>query len=78
MERWLWICPWVGLVGAIVTFWYFGLSLLSALGVAFLLACPAVGIWTWRESGRALGERDRLYERLGRGSDGGEKQLPKP
>ena len=78
MERWLWVCPWVGVAGAIVTFWFFGLSLLAALGIAFLLSCPAVGIWTWRESSRVFGERDRLQERLTRGSGTGEKPPPKP
>ena len=34
MDRWLWICLWLGLLGMIVTLWLFGLSLLSALGIA--------------------------------------------
>lgn len=55
MDRWLWICPWIGLVGAAATLWLFGLSWLSALGVAFLLACPAVAVWTVRESRKVFG-----------------------
>lgn len=77
MKQWLWVCPWIGLVAAIVSFAYFGLSFLSALGIAFLLACPAVGAWTWRESGRALGERDRRLELLTRESGSSEKEPPK-
>jgi hypothetical protein len=66
VDRWLWICPWIGLLGAIVTLWLFGLSLLSALGIAFLLSCPAVVVWTLRESRRAFGPRDRMLEQLSR------------
>lgn len=77
MKQWLWVCPWIGLVGAIVAFGYFGFSFLSALGIAFLLACPAIGVWTWRESGRTFGQRDRMFERLTKGSGSSEEEPPK-
>ena len=64
MDRWLWLCPIVGIAGAGVVLWVFGFTWLSALGIAFLISCPAVGIWTLREARSSLGERDRLSSQL--------------
>ena len=64
MDRWLWLCPIVGLAGAGVLLWAFGFTWLSALGIAFLISCPAVGIWTLREARASFGERDRLLNQL--------------
>ena len=64
MDRWLWLCPLVGLASAAVTLWAFGFTWLSALGVAFVVSCPAVVIWTLREARSSFGERDRLLNQL--------------
>jgi hypothetical protein len=64
MERWLWICPLLGLAAAAAALWLFGLTWLSALGIAFILSCPAVAIWTLREARAAFGLRDRLLEEI--------------
>ena len=64
MDRWLWLCPIVGLAGAGVVLWAFGFTWLSALGIAFLISCPALGIWTLREARSSFGERDRLLAQL--------------
>lgn len=66
MDRWLWLCPLVGIVGGVTTLWLFGLSWLSALGIAFLVSCPAVAIWTLREARNAFGLRDRLLREAGK------------
>lgn len=60
MDRWLWLCLLIGIAGAVTTLWMFGLSWLSALGIAFLLSCPALVISTLREARKAFGLRDRL------------------
>jgi hypothetical protein len=59
MDRWLWLCPVAGLAGAAVVLWAFGFAWLSALGIAFLISCPALGIWTLREARASFAERDR-------------------
>lgn len=64
MDRWLWLCPIVGLAGAAVMLWAFGSTWLSALGIAFLISCPAVCIWTLREARSSFGMRDRLLNQL--------------
>jgi hypothetical protein len=69
IERWLWLCPVVGLAAGIALLWLFGLTWLSALGIAFLVSCPAMAIWTLREARAAFGLRDRMldeFERQGR------------
>ena len=60
MDRWLWLCPIVGLAGAAVLLWGFGFGWMSALGFAFLVACPALVVWTLREARSSLAARDRL------------------
>lgn len=60
MDRWLWLCPIIGVVGAGVLFWAYGFGWLSALGFAFLVACPALVVWTLREAKSAFAARDRL------------------
>ncbi len=64
MDRWLWLCPIVALIGAATMLWAFGFSLMAALGVAFLLSCPALIVWTLREARRAFGLRDRLLDEM--------------
>ena len=64
MDRWLWFCPIVGLAGALLVLWVFGFTWLSALGIAFLISCPAVGIWTLREARASFGLRDRMLDQL--------------
>lgn len=68
MDRWLWLCPLFGLAAAALTLWAFGLTWLSALGIAFLIACPALVVWTLRESKSALRERQRLLDELRQGT----------
>lgn len=60
MDRWLWLCPIIGVVAAGVLFWAYGFGWLSALGFAFLVACPALVVWTLREAHSAFAARDRL------------------
>ena len=67
MDRWLWLCPLFGLAAAALTLWVFGFTWLSALGIAFLIACPSLAVWTLRESKRALRERQHLLEELRQG-----------
>ena len=67
MERWLWLCPPIGLLGAGAALWLYGFSLLSALGIAFLISCPAVVFWTVREYRIAFAVRDRLADELAQG-----------
>ena len=64
MERWLWLCPVVGLAAGIALLWLFGLSWLSALGIAFLISCPAMVLWTLREARAAFGLRQRMLDEL--------------
>jgi Flp pilus assembly protein TadB len=64
MDRWLWLCPLFGLAAAALTLSVFGFTWLSALGIAFLVACPALVVWTLRESKRTLRERQHLLEEL--------------
>ena len=64
MERWLWLCPPISLVGAAAALWVYGFSVLSALGIAFLLSCPAVVYWTIRECRNAFAARDGLADSL--------------
>ena len=59
MDRWLWLCPPIGIAGAVFTLTFFGFTWLSALGVAFLVACPALVVCTLREA-RASRQRDPL------------------
>lgn len=60
MDRWIWLCPVIGLMAAGTAVWAFGFNWLSALGIAFVVACPAVVIWTLREARAAFQLRDRL------------------
>jgi len=64
MDRWLWLCPIIGLAGAAVMLWIFGFTWLSALGIAFLFSCPAIVIWTLREARASFGLRDRLIDNI--------------
>ena len=64
MARWLWLCPIVGLAAAAILLRASGIGWLSALGIAFLVSCPAVALWTVREARASFGARDRLLEQL--------------
>jgi len=44
-DRILWICPVIGLIAGAVVLWLFGLTLWTALGIMFLVACPLVVVW---------------------------------
>ena len=49
----------LALAAVCVVLWAFGFTWLSALGIAFLISCPALGIWTLREARASFAERDR-------------------
>ena len=44
-DRILWLCPAIGLIAGAVVLWLFGLTLWTALGIMFLVACPLVVVW---------------------------------
>lgn len=44
-DRILWLCPAIGLIAGAVVLWLFGLSLWTAVGIMFLVACPLVVVW---------------------------------
>jgi hypothetical protein len=44
-DRLLWLCVPIGIVAVVVILLLFGLSLWSALAIAFLIACPLVVVW---------------------------------
>jgi hypothetical protein len=60
MDRWLWLGPPIGLAAAVISLAFFGFTWLSALGVAFLVACPALVVRTMREARASRRLRDRL------------------
>lgn len=45
MQRWLWLCPALGVVLAAVVLLLFGFTLQVALLAALLLVCPAIFVW---------------------------------
>jgi hypothetical protein len=44
-DRLLWLCIPIGVVAALVILILFGLSLGSALAIAFLIVCPLAVVW---------------------------------
>jgi len=56
-QRWLWLCPALGVVLAAVVLLLFGLSWRSALLAALLLVCPALLVWGIVEVLRELRRR---------------------
>jgi hypothetical protein len=42
---WLWLCPLLGVVAATAMLLVWGVTPLTAIGVALLLVCPAIVIW---------------------------------
>jgi uncharacterized membrane protein len=44
-DRLLWLCIPIGIVALLVILLLFGLSVWSALAIAFLIACPLVVAW---------------------------------
>jgi hypothetical protein len=63
MDRWLSLCGAIGLAAAAITLAFFGFTWLSALRVAFLIACPALAVWTLREARASRQLRNRVIER---------------
>jgi hypothetical protein len=59
--RWLWLCPFLGVVAAAVLLVFWGLTLWTAITMALLLVCPVVVIWALLYAGRD-GVRDRLLD----------------
>jgi len=45
VQRWLWLCPALGLALAAAVLLLFGFSWRSALLAALLLVCPALLLW---------------------------------
>jgi hypothetical protein len=45
IDRLLWVCPILALVGTALLLWLFGLTLWTALAVVLLLACPLSIVW---------------------------------
>lgn len=64
MDRWLWVCPILGVFATGAAVWLFGFGWLAALGIAFLVSCPAIVIWTLREARSSFGLRDRMLDQL--------------
>lgn len=44
-DRVLWLCVPIGIVAVVVILLLFGLSVSSALAIAFLIVCPVVVVW---------------------------------
>jgi hypothetical protein len=44
-DRMFWLCVPIGIVAVLFILLLFGLSLWSALAIAFLIACPLVVVW---------------------------------
>lgn len=44
-DRFLWVCPIVLVIATAALLWVFDFTFWTALGVAFLLACPASVAW---------------------------------
>ncbi|MCW5660021.1 MAG: hypothetical protein KIT60_20155 [Burkholderiaceae bacterium] len=44
-DRWLWLCPLVGIVLAVAALMLFGFTFWGALLAALLLVCPAMLLW---------------------------------
>jgi hypothetical protein len=45
IDRWLWLCPLIGILVAGWVLMVFGLSYWSGLFAALLLVCPAIMVW---------------------------------
>lgn len=45
MNRWLWLCPTLGLILATAVFYLWGFSLWTAVVAALLLVCPSIVLW---------------------------------
>lgn len=45
LNRWLWLCPLLGLILAALLLFLFGLTWASALFAALMLVCPALILW---------------------------------
>jgi hypothetical protein len=44
-DRWLWLCPLLGVVMAAVVLMVFGFTLWGAVLAALMLVCPAILVW---------------------------------
>ena len=66
-----WACPVVSLVVAGALLAMFGVSPLTIVGTAILLACPVAAVWAYIAGERELGALDQLRKSLAkRGEDG--------
>jgi hypothetical protein len=61
VQRWLWLCPALGIVLAAAVLMLFGFTLWGALLAAILLVCPALLVW-----GAITLFRDALSQRAAR------------
>jgi predicted cobalt transporter CbtA len=60
VDRLLWLCVPIGIVALLIILLLFGLSLWSALAIAFLIVCPLVIVWALVAERGPLGSgRDR-------------------
>ena len=57
VQRWLWLCPVLGIALAAAVLLLFGLSWRTALLAALLLVCPALLVWGIAEVLNELGRR---------------------
>jgi hypothetical protein len=57
--RLLWLCVPIGIVAVVVILLLFGLSLWSALAIAFLIVCPLVVVWVLVAERGLPGSRER-------------------
>lgn len=57
VQRWLWLCPVLGIALAAAVLLLFGLSWRTALLAALLLVCPALLLWGIVEVLRELRRR---------------------
>ena len=58
-DRVIWLCVPIGIVALVVVLLLFGLSLWSALAIAFLIACPLVIVWVLVAESGLPGSRRR-------------------
>lgn len=47
VQRWLWLCPALGVALAAGVLMLFGITLQTALLAALLLVCPAIFVWAF-------------------------------
>lgn len=72
-----WICPVVSLLVAATLLAMFGVSPLTVVGTAILLACPIAAVWAYIAGEREFNALERLRQNLlsKRGQGGGRTEL---